>query len=278
MKKIILPVIAALSCAGTTAFAEVITLKDGRTINGSIVNKIENTLVVDAYGVEVKISMDDIKSIDMTDTPKQEVKTVAAPKPTPVPQPKSKPQVNTQQKVTKVTTQAKVETKPTPKEMMLPVGKEVHVKMVTSLSSAKNKTGDRFTAALDGDLTHEGVVVAKRGSKIYGEVTHAKSAGRLVGKPELTIELTHIMIGNEMYGIKTNSLGNESGRTLGKTLKQTAGGAAIGGLINGSDGAKDGAAVGAGLAILTKGNKATIDSEALLRFTLDRQLQIKVYK
>ncbi|MBE9543040.1 MAG: hypothetical protein IMF02_00990 [Proteobacteria bacterium] len=55
------------------------------------------------------------------------------------------------------------------------------------LDSSRHKAGHKFTAMLEADLAVGKTVVASRRSNIYGELTQAKQAGRVVGKSELTI-------------------------------------------------------------------------------------------
>jgi hypothetical protein len=113
------------------------------------------------------------------------------------------------------------------------------------------------------------VVVAPKGANVYGRLIGSKQARRLVGKSELKIELTHIMVKNQLCPIDSSGVQAVTDEGSGKnTVGKAARGAAVGGLIDGSDGAKTGAKVGLGLAILTRGSSVNIPKGTLLSFTL----------
>jgi len=122
---------------------------------------------------------------------------------------------------------------------------------------------------LEADLAVDGTVVAPRGSNVYGELIDAKQAGRLVGKSEMTITFTGLMINNQIRPIRTGAIQAVAESGSGKnTVGKTARGAAIGGLIDGSSGAKTGAKVGLGVSVLTRGGRINIPANTLLEVPL----------
>jgi hypothetical protein len=140
--------------------------------------------------------------------------------------------------------------------------------------------GDKFHASLDADLVVNGVVLARRGSDIYGRLTTAESAGHIEGKSELRLELTDISINNQLrpimtgdYSLAGSSRGESSAKRIGGA---TAGGAILGAILGGGKGAAIGAGVGAGAATTvqatTRGEQVKVPSETLLEFHLDRPL------
>ena len=137
------------------------------------------------------------------------------------------------------------------------------------LDSSRQRAGHKFTAALEADLAVKNTIVASRGSNVYGELIDAKQAGRLVGKSEMTITFTGLMVNNRIKSIRTSGVQvvAESGSAK-NTVGKSARGAAIGGLIDGRSGAKTGAKVGLGAAILTRGGRINIPANTLLEVTL----------
>ena len=113
-------------------------------------------------------------------------------------------------------------------------------------------------------------MLARKGSRVYGHLTSAQRGGRAIGKGELRLELTDIVINDRRYPILTGEY-KIQGRSQG-TGKKTLGGALLGALIDGSDGAKTGAAAGLGLSLLTKGKQASISSGTLIEFRLQEPL------
>ena len=117
------------------------------------------------------------------------------------------------------------------------------------------------------------VVVAKKGSKIYGVLTNVKKAGRLAGSASMTLELTDISINGVMVAIRTQPVSGEGQNTAKTTVGRTARTAAVGSLIGGSDGAKTGVKVGVGAVILTKGDDIEVVQGSLVDFILAAPLE-----
>ena len=63
----------------------------------------------------------------------------------------------------------------------VPAGTRILIRTIDSLDSTKQKTGYRFTASLETNLQAEDMVVAPRGSTVYGRLAEASSAGRMSG-------------------------------------------------------------------------------------------------
>ena len=158
---------------------------------------------------------------------------------------------------------------------MLPAGTVFLVSMSQGINSKQHKQGYRFQATLQEDLTANGVLVAPKGATLYGELVEAKSSGRVVGKSELTITFTSILLNNQRQAISTSEIKAVGEGTGKKTASKVARGAAIGALADGSDGARTGAKVGGGLALLTRGNQIQIPAGTLLEFTLTTPLTVK---
>jgi len=119
-------------------------------------------------------------------------------------------------------------------------------------------------------------VVAKRGTKVYGRLITAKSAGRFKGSSQLTLELTDIVIGGNAYPILTSTYEFKGSGEGKKTSRKILGGAGLGTVIGGIAGGGKGAAIGAvsgaaaGTAVAgsKKGQQLFIPGESLLEFRL----------
>ncbi|MCJ8321415.1 MAG: hypothetical protein MJK12_17395 [Colwellia sp.] len=247
MKKFTISVITSISILTIGVFmpldasADTLTLKDGQTLNGTLVSRDANNLVFDIAGQQLTFPSDKVKSISFGDE-------VIA------------PQANAgQEKVNQEVAQAPVS---------VPAGTVVMIKMSTSIDSKKHNTGHRFTARLEADLIAGNVVVAPRGSTIYGVVSEAKQSGRATGSSSLELTFTDIMINNQMKPILTSGVKAVTESTGKATVGRTARLAAVGGLANGSKGAKNAAKVGVGVSLLTSGNSINIPAGTLLEFQL----------
>jgi len=257
--KIILSTAVLLSAMAiiTPASADVLTLKDGQSITGTLVSRDANGVVFEVAGQQLTFKSENIADISFGD-----VKAAKAVK-NDVP-------VKTEQPVQKAQESAKSD-----KSVTVPTGTRLVVRTNGSINSKQHKAGHKFTSRLEADLVVNGTVVAKRGSMIYGVVNEAKRSGRLAGRSSVELKFTDIMIDNQMMPISTSGVKAVTEGTAKNTVGATARAAAIGGLINGSKGARDGAKVGAGVSILTSGNQVNIPSGTMLEFQLTAPFKAK---
>jgi hypothetical protein len=170
------------------------------------------------------------------------------------------------------------------KRITVPAGTRILIRMIDSIDSTKQAAGFRFTASLETNLQAEDVVVAPRGTTVYGKLVSASSAGRMKGSSELTLELTDIMINNTTYPLLTSTYGikgkGEGSNTAKKVIGGTGLGALIGGIAGGGKGAGIGALIGVagGTAVSAskKGQQLSIPSETLLEFRLEQPVALPV--
>lgn len=162
-----------------------------------------------------------------------------------------------------------------PSDVTVPAGTVFMVRMYDSVNTKQHKVGHRWTATLEADMVVDGKTIAPRGSVLYGEISQAQSAGRLVGKSSLTLLPTSLMIGSRMFPIVAGEIQAVAAQGSGaKTAGRAARGAAIGGLAGGSKGAKGGAKWGLGAALLTDDGQIQISSGTLLQFPLAQPLSL----
>lgn len=163
-----------------------------------------------------------------------------------------------------------------PASVNVPAGTTLLVRINQPLSTDSVRTGDRFTAHLDAELVVNDVLVAPKGTPVYGTVLFAERAKRVRGQSELEIAITELTINGELQPIKTTSWDSKAEKAAAAALKGAAAGAAIGGLADGSDGAQTGAAIGATLGALRKGDAIHIPPNQLIEFKTSAPSEIKV--
>jgi len=227
--------------ASTNALADVLILKDGQKLTGTLVSRSTEGVVFEIGGQQLKFDSSNVQSISFGD---------AASAPTQQPQAVNT-EVNTQNKAA-----------------VASVGSRMVVRTSTSIDSRQHKTGHKFTTRLEADLVAGDVVVAPRGSTVYGVIAQAKQSGRAAGSSSLEITFTDIMLNNQMVPIQTTGVKAVTDSTTKSTVGRTARLAAIGGLANGSKGARNAAKVGLGVSLLTSGNSINIPAGTLLEFQL----------
>jgi hypothetical protein len=99
-------------------------------------------------------------------------------------------------------------------KIMLQEGADVQLKFAESISSKTASDGDPIALILDSDIKVGDVVVAKAGSKAFGEVTNAKKAGMMGKAGELNIRLTYLKVGDNKIRLRgTKGKEGESGTT-----------------------------------------------------------------
>src|SRR5580698_147537 len=156
--------------------------------------------------------------------------------------------------------------------------------MIDSVDSRKQKPGYRFTATLETNLQANDVVVAPRGTTVYGQLASASSAGRMAGSSQLTLELTDIVINGTAYPLLTSTYEIKGKGEGGNTAKKVIGGVGLGALIGGIAGGGTGAGIGAlvggaggtAMAASKKGEQLSIPSEPLLEFRLTQPVTLPV--
>src|SRR5580693_9386634 len=70
------------------------------------------------------------------------------------------------------------------KRITVPAGTRILIRMIDSIDTTKQAAGFRFSASLETNLQAEDVVVAPRGTTVYGKLVSAESAGRMKGSSE----------------------------------------------------------------------------------------------
>ena len=168
--------------------------------------------------------------------------------------------------------------------LTVPVGSNILVRMIDSIDSERDRPGQTFTATLANPILVDDVEIVARGSDLRGRLTAVKSAGRIEGAAELSLELTQIVVNGIPYAMTTAQY-EEVGTARGKeTTNRMAKAAGVGALIGLIAGGGKGAAIGAGVSAsaagvaqaVTKGEQLYIPAETLLEFSISEPLVIAV--
>lgn len=271
------PVCVGLAWMAATASADTLQMKDGRVIQGRFLGGTQASVQFETKGKIELYNVDDIISVTFTGAPLASpappsastapppppAASAPASAPMPAPAPAPSPAAN----ATSIT---------------VPAGTDLLVRMIDSVDSDKNNVGDRFRASLEQDFVVDGVVVATKGTDVYGRLSEAKEAGHIQGKSQLKLELTDILIHNRLQPIMTGDY-EVSGSSRGADTAKKVGigavaGTVIGAIAGGGKGAAIGAAVGAGagaaVQVITKGEQVHVPSETLLDFRIAQPFSV----
>jgi hypothetical protein len=174
---------------------------------------------------------------------------------------------------------------PAPPPLVLvtvPRGTRVSVRMIDSIDSSVNRTGDIFRASLAKPIVVSKKVVVPKGANVYLRLVEARSAGHIKGQSELRVELYRLMLKGKSYPLVSNDYevkgSNRSKRSALAIIGGAVAGAAIGAIAGGGKGAAIGAAAGGGGGAayegFTKAKQVNIPSESVLKFRLDQPLDV----
>ncbi len=174
---------------------------------------------------------------------------------------------------------------PQPRVVEIPAGSTISVRMIDSVDSAVNHSGEIFRASLDAPLVVDNEVVVPAGNDVFVKLVDVKSAGRISGRSELRMELVRMQFQGKSYVLQSSTY-EQAGTSRGKRTAAMAGGGAglgalIGAVAGGGKGAAIGAAVGAaagtGVQVATKGQQIKIPSETKLDFRLEQPVEISYF-
>lgn len=160
---------------------------------------------------------------------------------------------------------------------VIPVGKELDVRLQSSLSSGTARNEQRFEATTVADATQNGTVLIPAGSVVRGVVSDVKAAGRVDRTGSMKLNFDRITINGRQHEIRamaTQVFQSGGLREDATTAGAGAGvGGVIGGLIGGVRGALLGAAIGAGGAVAsTEGKDIELPAGTVIRMRFDSPL------
>src|SRR5215831_17515994 len=161
------------------------------------------------------------------------------------------------------------------RRITVPAGTRILVRNTQPLDSRNQRPGAIFVGTLETNIQAEGTVVVRRGTTVHGRLAEVRSAGRRTGSPQLTLELTDIIINGTAFPIVTNFF-EIRGRGQGaSTARNVTGGAGLGALLGAAAGGGRGAAVGTlagaatgGVISGRRGEEAILPDGSLIEFRL----------
>jgi len=278
--------IALVCVCATLGFADTITLKSGRVINGTYLGGTARTVRVDD-GVNVRtLDVSDILRIEFGGS-SFESSSRNSGRSSDVPtlrraDSSSSSDSDPDRPVLRRTENVmRPDNPPPPPPTMvsgtLPAGTNLVIRMIESVDSETNRVGQSFRASLDQAVMVDGETVIPRGADAVVKLVDSKDSGKLTGRAELTLSLQSVSINGRMVDINTQNINKESASQGEKTAKVAGGTAAVGAIIGAIAGGGKGAAIGAGAGaaagagsqVITGGQRVRIPSETRLTFVLD---------
>jgi len=253
----------ALACA-SLVFADTVTLKSGRVIQGTYLGGTARQIRVDLGDQIQNLDVSDVSRIEFSGSgpvsePAPRRSEIFRPAPSEPPLPPLR--------------NAGVE---------LPAGTNLVVRMIEGVDSQVNRVGQTFAASLDEPVMLNGETVIPRGADVVVKLVDSRESGKLTGRAELTMDLVSVKVDGRMVDLNTQTVSRESASRGARTAKVAGGTAALGAIIGAiagggkgaAIGAGAGAAAGAGAEVITAGQRVKIPSETRLTFVLDNAVRI----
>jgi hypothetical protein len=269
--------VAALLTLVSIGFADSLTLKDGRVVNGTYLGGNARQIRMEVGDNIQTFEIERISSIQFGSAPP-----VATTAPALAPQRPAEPAPRERVTIFRPDAPSQTATNTSRPGVELTAGTVITVRMIDSVDSEVNRVGETFRASVDEPVTLGSDQVIPRGADVVVKLVDDKQSGKISGRTELTLDLVSIDIDGRSVDINTQAITqasesrtSRSGKVIGGT---TALGAVIGAIAGGGKGAAIGAVAGAGAGtaaqVATKGQRVRIPSETRLTFTLEYPVRI----
>jgi hypothetical protein len=129
----------------------------------------------------------------------------------------------------------------------LPAGTDISVRMIDAVDSSQAKVGQTFRASISDPLTYNGMTLIPRGADAVVKLVDAHDSGKLTGHADVTLSLWSVKVDGKMVDVNTQTISKQSDSGKGaKTGTMAGGGAVAGAIIGAIAGGGKGAAIGAG--------------------------------
>jgi len=174
--------------------------------------------------------------------------------------------------------------KPVVKQVTLPEGTIVPVRVTETLDSKTAQPNEAFHGSLASDIGVQGVIAIPRGSAVTGRIVNVQEAAHFKGNALLSLELTQLTARGQNLTVQTDTYDKQGAGRGKNTAEKAGGGAALGAIIGAIAGGGKGAAIGGlagagagvGVNAATRGQQAVIPTETIVNFTLRSPITLTV--
>ncbi len=155
-------------------------------------------------------------------------------------------------------------------------GTPIQIRVNRGFDSQNVQIGATFDGTVMNDVVSNGAVAIPRGATVQGTVVDVKKAGVLKGRGELSLQLTGLTLGGQVYPLQS-AVWDANGRdkttsTVNRAIGLGAVGALFGAVAGGGAGAAIGAGIGAGAGVASSAaspnGHVVVPPETVLPFTL----------
>ena len=102
------------------------------------------------------------------------------------------------------TPEPQVVPEPAPRQITIPSGTLIAIRMIDSVDSSSDHVDQTFHASLDAPVMVDNQVVVPKSADVYLKLTEVESAGRLKGQSRLKLQLDRIFVEKKSYTVESN--------------------------------------------------------------------------
>jgi hypothetical protein len=169
------------------------------------------------------------------------------------------------------------------REVTIPAGTKLGVRLVSSIGSKISRPEEPVEVTLIAPLRIGGRPVLPTGSRLTGDVTSVRPAGKVKGRASLAVRLRKLIVGADSYPIAAQ-ISRVAPATKAKDAEKigipAAGGAVIGALLGGGKGAAIGATAGGGagtaVVLSTSGKEVSLPRGSVVSVRLQQPVTVRV--
>lgn len=169
------------------------------------------------------------------------------------------------------------------REITLPVGTSLNVRLDSGVSSATSRAEDAVEATLIKPVKIRETEVLPAGAQVSGYVVAARPSGKVKGRARLSVRFRALTAHGETYPILAQ-VSRVAPATKGEDAEKiglpAAGGAVVGALVGGKKGAAIGAAAGGGagtaVVLATSGKEVSLPKGSIVALKLQKAVKVRV--
>jgi hypothetical protein len=182
------------------------------------------------------------------------------------------------------TTEAQIWRRATSREVVIPAGTVLPVRLDTSVGSDISRVEQPVRAHLANAIVIDGVTAVPAGSAISGVVTDVRRPGKVEGRSHVGVRFMTLVVRDERYKMMAQGNGWTGRAAKGKDARNialpAAGGAIVGAIVGGKKGAAIGGAAGGGAGtayvLSTRGPEVRLGRNAAVSVRLAEPLRVRV--
>ena len=170
------------------------------------------------------------------------------------------------------------------REVTLPAGTTLTVRLTSDVSSDGSQVEDRVGADVTKPVIIDGITAVAEGADLSGTVLDVRQPGRVRGRAAVAFRFDRLTVHGSRYDIRTDRISRVAPATKGQDAKKVGigagAGAVIGAIAGGKKGAAIGGAVGAGggtgVVLATRGQEVRVLAGSIVRAKLLSPVTVRV--